>query len=79
MHFLRFASYPFKMLGVLMFGMLVAHDDPALLQSRLFALLKFPSLSILSKCIGSGTAAQSPFVIAMSHTGVKGAILSPFT
>jgi amino acid transporter len=46
----RFLS--FKMLGVLMFGMLVAHDDPALLQS-------------------SGTAAQSPFVIAMSHTGVK--------
>lgn len=42
----------FYMLGILMFGMLVAHNDHALLQD-------------------SGTAAQSPFVIAMSHTGVK--------
>lgn len=42
----------FYILGILMFGMLVASNDPGLLQS-------------------SGTAAQSPFVIAMSHTGVK--------
>lgn len=62
-----------------MFGMLVAHNDQDLLKGTLFALLKFLSLSILFEWIDSGTAAQSPFVIAMSHTGVKGAILSPFT
>ncbi|KAG6909370.1 hypothetical protein DXG01_000809 [Tephrocybe rancida] len=43
----------FYFLGILMIGMLVAYDDPALLA-------------------GSGTAAQSPFVIAMNRAGVKG-------
>ncbi|KIK04549.1 hypothetical protein K443DRAFT_92828 [Laccaria amethystina LaAM-08-1] len=42
----------FYILGVLMIGMLVAYNDPGLLQSI-------------------GTAAQSPFVIAMNHAGVK--------
>ncbi|KXN90682.1 putative proline-specific permease put4 [Leucoagaricus sp. SymC.cos] len=42
----------FYVLGILMIGMLVAYDDPALLQS-------------------SGTAAQSPFVIAVNRAGVK--------
>jgi len=42
----------FYMLGILMIGMLVAYDNPALL-SRV------------------GTAAQSPFVIAMNTAGVK--------
>ncbi|CAK5267222.1 unnamed protein product [Mycena citricolor] len=42
----------FYMLGILMIGMLVAYDNPALL-SRV------------------GTAAQSPFVIALSSAGIK--------
>ncbi|KAJ7623715.1 general APC amino acid permease [Roridomyces roridus] len=42
----------FYMLGILMIGMLVSYDNPALL-SRV------------------GTAAESPFVIAMSSAGVK--------
>ncbi|KAJ3568280.1 hypothetical protein NP233_g5815 [Leucocoprinus birnbaumii] len=42
----------FYILGVLMIGMLVAYDDPLLLQD-------------------TGTAAQSPFVIAINRAGVK--------
>lgn len=42
----------FYILGVLMIGMLVAYNDPALLKS-------------------TGTAAQSPFVIAMKRAGVR--------
>ncbi|KAG6826863.1 hypothetical protein H0H92_014121 [Tricholoma furcatifolium] len=43
----------FYILGIIIIGMLVAYDDPALLTS-------------------TGTAAQSPFVIAMNRAGVKG-------
>ncbi|KAG6812338.1 hypothetical protein H0H92_003325 [Tricholoma furcatifolium] len=42
----------FYILGILVIGMLVSYDDPALLAS-------------------TGTAAQSPFVIAMTRAGVK--------
>ncbi|KAG6872319.1 hypothetical protein C0995_010922 [Termitomyces sp. Mi166 len=42
----------FYILGILIIGMLVAYDDPALLSN-------------------TGTAAQSPFVIAISRAGVK--------
>jgi amino acid transporter len=42
----------FYILGIIIIGMLVAYNDPALLQS-------------------TGTAAQSPFVIAISRAGIK--------
>ncbi|KIJ91821.1 hypothetical protein K443DRAFT_14080 [Laccaria amethystina LaAM-08-1] len=43
----------FYILGIIMVGMLVAYNNPALVQN-------------------TGTAAQSPFVIAMNHAGITG-------
>lgn len=47
-----FRIITFYILGIIMVGMLVAYNDPALLQT-------------------SGTAAQSPFVIAINRAGVR--------
>ncbi|EDR13114.1 APC amino acid permease [Laccaria bicolor S238N-H82] len=47
-----FRIITFYILGIIMVGMLVAYNDPALLQN-------------------SGTAAQSPFVIAINRAGVR--------
>lgn len=53
-----------------MIGMLVAYNDDALLQS----MSHFVSTVNLAHhvAIATGTAAQSPFVIAMNRAGVKG-------
>lgn len=57
------------MLGVLMIGMLVPYDNPALLSSTVTCrgLLYLLTCDITEV----GTAAQSPFVIALSSAGVK--------
>lgn len=54
-----------------MIGMLVAYDDDALLQGMSFDLSATVRRLIIH-VIDTGTAAQSPFVIAMNRAGVKG-------
>jgi len=56
-----------------MIGMLVAYNDHSLLQS---ALLEVPVSCHSFVCVGTGTAAQSPFVIAIERAGVRGILLS---
>lgn len=54
-----------------MIGMLVAYDNPNLLQSTSHCFIKCTQW--FNWCFeGTGTAAQSPFVIAFNTAGVKG-------
>jgi len=62
-----------------MVGMLVAYNNPALVQSMSLPILEFTVITKLLEHIDTGTAAQSPFVIAMKHAGIKGVIPSPVT
>jgi amino acid permease len=60
------------MLAILVIGLIVPYDDQELLRgmwvSKLYGAIP---LDILSR-IGGGTAAQSPFVIAINRAGIKG-------
>lgn len=78
--FYLFCSHYSQIFGIIMVGMLVAYNNPALVQSTFFyIILRFSVLRKFLEHIDTGTAAQSPFVIAMNHAGIKGVILSPVT
>jgi len=61
------------MLAILVIGLIVRYDDPDLLRGMWVSdSLEASQLDLILRA-GGGTAAQSPFVIAINRAGIKGA------
>jgi amino acid transporter len=62
----------FYILGVLITGMLIPYDDPNLLQCKYSLAFDHTTGYVTNKRgPATGTAAQSPYVIAMTRAGIK--------